>query len=462
MSGKILVVDDVATNRIVMKVKLATACYDVLQADNGASAIKMAHEAQPDLILLDVLMPDMDGYTVCERLKADPETAHIPIIMITSLNDTEARVRGLSCGADEFLTKPVTELTLLARVRSLLRAHSRETDFPIPVAGAAAQGFAEGPAPFKLAQTDCVGLLLAEGGMGPGWANGLAGLIREDIRMFTLSQALEASKDQPEVFIIEADPRRLGSSLGILTDLRSRPATRQSRQIFILPQGETELAARALDLGADDVVFAPIAVEEMAVRLRAQLQRKRANDQWRSEVSDRLRQAVIDPLTGLYNRRFALGQLSNIAQEALKTHRTFAVLLLDFDHFKKINDAYGHAAGDKVLAETATLLRTRLRSLDVIARIGGEEFLMVLPDTDLDEARRVAERLRASIDDHPIALPHGKGSIPVTISIGLAIGGAAAPEASVSELLETADRALYAAKSEGRNQVSVGTVRSAA
>lgn len=222
MSGKILVVDDVATNRIVMKVKLATACYDVLQADNGASAIKMAHEAQPDLILLDVLMPDMDGYTVCERLKADPETAHIPIIMITSLNDTEARVRGLSCGADEFLTKPVTELTLLARVRSLLRAHSRETDFPIPVAGAAAQGFAEGPAPFKLAQTDCVGLLLAEGGMGPGWANGLAGLIREDIRMFTLSQALEASKDQPEVFIIEADPRRLGSSLGILTDLRDR------------------------------------------------------------------------------------------------------------------------------------------------------------------------------------------------------------------------------------------------
>lgn len=462
MSGKILVVDDVATNRIVMKVKLASACYEVVQADSGLAALEAARTEAPDLVLLDVLMPDLDGFTVCERLKADPKTADIPVIMITSLDDTDARLRGLSCGADEFLTKPVTEMTLLARVRSLLRAHSRSSEFRIPSLAHSGQGCAEPAAPFKMAQTECIGLLMSQEGAGLVWADGLAARIREDVRLFTRAQALEASKDQPAVFVIEADRHRPEAALETLTDLRSRPATRQAQQVIILPAGTTELAARALDLGADDVVFSPIDVAEMAVRLRTQLLRKRANDQRRIEVSDRLRQAVIDPLTGLYNRRFALGQLSNIAHEAEGTTRSFAVLLLDFDHFKQINDVHGHAAGDTVLSETATLLRTRLRSLDVIARIGGEEFLMVLPDTDLEEAQRVAERLRASIDAKPVVLADGKTRVPVTISIGLAIGGHSAAGASVSELLETADRALYAAKADGRNQVSVGRIPSAA
>ncbi|WP_424969535.1 diguanylate cyclase [Dinoroseobacter sp. S76] len=461
MSGKILVVDDVATNRIVMKVKLATACYDVIQADSGRAALDTARAEIPDLILLDVLMPDIDGFTVCERLKADPRTADIPIIMITSLDDTEARLRGLSCGADEFLSKPVTELTLLARVRSLLRANSRNAELRMPTQTASA-GFADAPMPFKQAQTECVGLLMAQDGVGRRWARGLADRIREDVKFFTRAQALEASKDQPAVFVIEADAHRPEAALEILTDLRSRPATRHAQQIFMLQESHPELAARALDLGADDVVVAPITVQEMALRLRAQLQHKRTSDRRRNEVTDRLRQAVIDPLTGLYNRRFALGQLATIAREAEGSTRSFAVLLLDFDHFKQINDKFGHAAGDKVLTDTAKILQARLRSLDVIARIGGEEFLMVLPDTDLDEAQRVAERLRASIDQAQITLPDGITQVPVTISIGLAIGGHRTPDASVSELLETADRALYAAKSDGRNQVSVGTISSAA
>ncbi|WP_424975508.1 diguanylate cyclase [Dinoroseobacter sp. S124A] len=462
MSGKILVVDDVATNRIVMKVKLATACYDVIQADSGRAALDMARAETPDLILLDVLMPDLDGFTVCERLKADPRTADIPIIMITSLDDTEARLRGLSCGADEFLSKPVTELTLLARVRSLLRANSRNAELRMPMQSQAAAGFADAPMPFKQAQTECVGLLMAQDGVGHRWAHGLADRIREDVKFFTRAQALEASKDQAAVFVIEADAHRPEAALEILTDLRSRPATRHAQQIFMLQQSHPELAARALDLGADDVVIAPISVQEMALRLRAQLQHKRTSDRRRNEVTDRLRQAVIDPLTGLYNRRFALGQLATIAREAEGSTRSFAVLLLDFDHFKQINDKFGHAAGDKVLTDTAKLLQARLRSLDVIARIGGEEFLMVLPDTDLDEAQRVAERLRAGIDQAKITLPDGVTRVPVTISIGLAIGGHRTPDASVSDLLETADRALYAAKSDGRNQVSVGTISSAA
>ena len=122
MTGRILVVDDVATNRIVMKVKLAAACYSVLQADCGEAALRLARSERPDLILLDVMMPDMSGVSVCERLKSDPETADIPVILITALSDSDSKVDGLKRGADDYLTKPVDEVTLLARVRSLLRS----------------------------------------------------------------------------------------------------------------------------------------------------------------------------------------------------------------------------------------------------------------------------------------------------------------------------------------------------
>jgi two-component system cell cycle response regulator len=122
MTGRILIVDDVATNRIVMKVKLAQACYSVEQADSGAVALRAARENRPDLIILDVLMPDMSGLEVCRRIKADPETADIPVLLVTTLSDRASKMAGLEAGADDFLTKPVDEVTLLARVRSLIRA----------------------------------------------------------------------------------------------------------------------------------------------------------------------------------------------------------------------------------------------------------------------------------------------------------------------------------------------------
>src|SRR6056297_1323740 len=124
MSGKILVVDDVATNRIILKVKLASACYDVLQADGGAAALRIARAEQPDLILLDVAMPDLDGIEVCRRLKADAETADIPVIVVTAYDDTRAKLAALEAGAEEFMSKPLDDLGLLAPVRSVLRARS--------------------------------------------------------------------------------------------------------------------------------------------------------------------------------------------------------------------------------------------------------------------------------------------------------------------------------------------------
>jgi two-component system cell cycle response regulator len=140
MTGRILIVDDVATNRIVMKVKLAQACYSVEQADCGAVALRAARENRPDLIILDVLMPDMSGLEVCRRIKADPETADIPVLLVTTLSDRASKMAGLEAGADDFLTKPVDEVTLLARVRSLIRA--RDTVRELRSGATSAQGMA--------------------------------------------------------------------------------------------------------------------------------------------------------------------------------------------------------------------------------------------------------------------------------------------------------------------------------
>jgi two-component system cell cycle response regulator len=199
-------------------------------------------------------------------------------------------------------------------------------------------------------------------------------------------------------------------------------------------------------------------VEEVVIRLRTQIQRKRMADRLRATMADGLRLALIDPLTGLYNRRYALPHITRIAERAQETGRSFAVMLLDLDRFKAVNDTYGHAAGDVVLAEVAQRIRNSLRGVDLVARIGGEEFLVALPDTALDAARGTAERLRRIIADRPIRLPGALGEITVTASVGLAMGGA--DGVAVEQVVDFADQALLGSKSEGRNLVTVS--RSAA
>ena len=218
----------------------------------------------------------------------------------------------------------------------------------------------------------------------------------------------------------------------------------------------------AFDLGANDLVAAHLCPEEIALRLNALVRRKREADRLRASVKDSLRLAMIDPLTGIANRRSGLAQLATIADRSVSEDRPFALMVLDLDRFKSVNDRFGHAAGDTVLIEVARRLSTCLRATDLIARIGGEEFLICLPDTTLIESRIVAERLCHEIESQPVRLNTGD-HLQVTISIGLALshearGYDAAP--LVAEIFDRADRALLAAKGAGRNQVTIS--RSAA
>ncbi|MEQ8368487.1 MAG: diguanylate cyclase [Roseicyclus sp.] len=456
MTGRILVVDDVATNRIVMKVKLTSACYTVDQADCGAAALAAARDNQPDLILLDLVMPDMSGHEVLRRLKADPVTSHIPIILITALSDRTAKMEGLQAGADDFLTKPVDEVTLLARVRSLLRA--QETARELRESGEPALGFAESARPFDGREKPDIIALVASGPKGAMmWKTALDDRMGGQVCILPRDAALSgfagADGESPDVFVIDADLAHRNDGLRLLSDLRSRPGTRHAAMVMILPQGESERAAIALDLGASDILYDPFDAEELAIRIRTQLGRKRQADLLRASARAGMEMAVTDSLTGLHNRRYAMFELDRILT---RPGRGVAVMMLDLDHFKQINDSHGHSVGDEVLRHVARRLQAQLRSGDLLARIGGEEFLVALPDTDRSSALDCAERLRAAVSGEPVKLSGDTPPLSVTLSVGLTLtrsGGQAAD--SAQSLIERADGALYGAKAEGRDQVTM-------
>jgi two-component system cell cycle response regulator len=214
----------------------------------------------------------------------------------------------------------------------------------------------------------------------------------------------------------------------------------------------------AFDLGTDDVIDAATAPQEIALRLQRLLLLKRQADRLRLSVTDHLRLAMIDPLTGLHNRRYGLARMQAIAEAAQTSGAVFAVLVADIDQFKSVNDRFGHGVGDAVLVQVAERLRQNLRAGDLLARIGGEEFLIALPDIALAEARSIAERLCSMMSDAPFDIGQGR-ALPVTISIGLAISEAGAAPAhleTVTEIVDRADRALMRSKAAGRNQVTIG------
>lgn len=450
MTGRILVVDDVATNRIVMKVKLSAACYTVLQADCGQAALRLARAEQPDLILLDVMMPDMSGVSVCEQLKADPETADIPVILVTALSDRDSKLEGLLRGADDFLTKPVDEVTLLARVRSLLRAHETHRELRLREESYAGLGFAEIAPSYE--PPGRVALVAPDTATGMAWKRALEPRLSDRLLVMPREQVLQArnSGSAPDVFVIAADLTMHNEGLRLLSDLRSRPATRHAAALTILPRNESERGAVALDLGAGDILYDPFDPEELALRIQTQLRRKRQSDRLRATVEAGLELAVTDSLTGLHNRRYALKRLDRMLQSP---GRGVAVMMLDLDHFKAVNDSHGHAAGDAVLAAVAKRLRAILRPPDLLARLGGEEFLVALHDTDVATALHCAERLREAVGGHRILVPGLADPIPVTMSVGLTLSTDTGDLAET--LIQNADTALYGSKSEGRNLVTI-------
>lgn len=470
MSGRILVVDDLAINRIILKAKLGNACYETLLAASGQEALERARREKPDLILLDQMMPGMDGVETCRRLRADPATMHVPVIMITASVEQSCRIEALESGVDDFLCKPLDEMILLARIRSLLRAAQIEAELRRQLHSCGVPAMAEAPAGFAgVARFALIGPTRE---VAAHWHRRLSQLSQDcQFDVLTLAEALGLSDGPgvPEAFIIAADPGAPGAGLHLLSELRSRAATRHASLCVILHEGAKDEAAMALDLGASDLLITPLDPSETLLRLRLQIARKRRADTLRRYLEQGLNLATIDPLTGLHNRRAAQQRLLNMAapetdgwQPQGAQPQGFSVLMLDLDRFKSVNDCFGHSVGDTLLVDVAHRLRDTVRPQDLVARYGGEEFLVAMPATGLAEACAMGERLCHAIESAPFAISPDKEGLRMTCSVGVAHarGGAADVLGCVRAVIDQADSALLHAKADGRNKVTVG--RSAA
>lgn len=452
MTARILVVDDIPANVKLLEVRLLAEYFEVLTASGGAEAIEICESSKVDVVLLDVMMPGMDGFEVCRRLKSDPVTAHIPVVMITALDQSADRVRGLEAGADDFLTKPVNDLQLMTRVKSLVRLKMLTDELRLRASTTRNIGLEELLGRRQAAEPSIAKVLLVDerDASARDIETMLEGTARLDVVADPRTGAFQASEGDYDCVIVSTgfvdfDPLRLCSQLRTLDRARFMPI------ILVAEDGEEDLVIRGLDLGVNDYVVRPVDKHELTARLRTQVLRKRYNDELRASLTQTIEMAVTDGLTGLHNRRYLDSHLQILFDRAVARHRPLSVMITDLDRFKLINDTYGHDGGDDILREFARQLRKSVRGIDLVCRYGGEEFVVVMPDTDGPVAERVAERIRAEVERISFAVGKEGMSVNMTISVGVSCVGRSAD--TVGALIKRADIALYEAKASGRNRV---------
>src|SRR3954468_1360417 len=461
MSARVLLVDDVLPNVKLLAAKLTREYFDVITAFNGPEALERIKKEAPDIILLDVMMPGMDGFEVCARIRSDPATMHIPIVMITALSDAADRVRGLEAGADDFLTKPVNDIALFARVRSLVRLKMMMDEWRLRESTSGQFGILDQAMTVKNETAANARVLVVED--SPIDLEKIAETLRRDtdsvVAADTSAKALDLGMSEDFELIIVSLTLLHEDGLRLCSQLRSHERTRQAPILLIADEGDLSRVAKGLELGANDYLLKPIDRNELLDRVRTPASRKRYHEKLRHNYEQSLSMALTDSLTGVFNRRYVSAHLPRLLERSWESQKPVAILMFDIDHFKAVNDTYGHGVGDEVLREVANRTNRNLRNFDLVARYGGEEFIVVMPDTDRDAAYAVAERLRRRVGEETFAVTAQVAEITVTISIGVAVVDGTGDTADA--ILKRADDALYQAKRSGRNRTVASGVAEA-
>jgi two-component system cell cycle response regulator len=419
-----LVVSDTAASIDILRDMLQPEGYEILAASSGEQALEIAAKSLPDVVLLDVAMPDMDGFETCRRLKAAAATQHIPVLFITALTDTHDVVEGFRAGGADYIAKPVRQEEVRARVRTQLQMRHY------------VQALRDQAERFRAIVNNMVeGLVILETDGRIQFANPachhMLGYPRDGLVGRPLTDLLEPPlmQEYRDYLAAHAQPERAQ------TDLQ---------------HGPREVSLRSHDGGtvSADLTVTPIFLRRprfLGLLHDISLRKQSEQELWRM--------ASVDPLTNIPNRR----QFDTFFhREWLRTRRgglPLTLLMLDVDHFKSYNDSLGHQAGDRCLQQVAAEINAHAkRSTDMAARYGGEEFVLLFGESDAEHGRQLAESVRARIE--ALRLPHPSSPVAawVTVSVGVATM-LPKQELTADHLLGAADKALYLAKREGRNQV---------
>lgn len=456
MSTRVLVVDDILPNVKLLEAKLMGEYYEVVTALSGPEALQKVVDTKPDIVLLDVMMPGMDGFEVCRQIKANPAVAHIPVVMVTALTDSEDRVRGLENGADDFLSKPVNDIALMARVRSLVRLKMTIDEWRARETTANSLGVGDENTNVMSQPVDQARVLVIED-MEFESTKIRDTLARDNDSVQTTTGGMAALQLIPqhdfELIIVSLNLKN-EDGMRLCSHLRSNDRTRNTPIIMLGNEEDLPRIAHGLEIGAHDYIMRPLDRNELLARVRTQIRRKRFQERLRANYEISLSMALTDGLTGLYNRRYFEVHLQKMMQTLKTTKKPLGVLYMDIDHFKSVNDTYGHNVGDEILKSFAVRIKDSLRSFDLVARLGGEEFVALLPDVTPDVAYLISERLRRNIADKPFVCSTPEGTLKVTSSFGgIVLDGDADASSNLQDILKRADDQLYKAKHDGRNCV---------
>lgn len=487
-TSRILVADDDEAVLESVAWLLQENGYDVVPANGGVSCIEQLEKRAPDLILLDILMPDADGCQLLERIKGDDRWRDLPVLMLSAQPPEEASVKSLGLGAADFIRKPYRPKELLARVQAQLRmgALLRSTRAALMRTEeqlVRAQQDADSRRKLvdilhevtgDLSVSELFHLLVRRAARALGVSHCSVVLARPGEPQATVVAAFENPGLQHLPVQLERYPELKGALDSgqpvLVEDLDTHPLYEGVRHVwgieglevpirsvialpFSIDRGQygVFLVRRTRDqerFGPADLEFAQAVITAaVAVIQRAQMVESTMADNARLEQL-----AQTDPLTQLLNRRALTERIAAEMERTLRYDSTMALLMIDLDHFKRVNDTYGHLVGDDVLRDVAPLLSDTIRTADIVARYGGEEFLVLLPETDDAGAESFADRIRRAIETHPFASDSLPEPLRLTASIGVAVYPAARIE-SVEDLFARADAALYRAKADGRNRV---------
>jgi len=448
----VMIVDDDPLNVKLIDTLLSLE-YQTVKAYDGIEALEKIHETMPDLILLDIMMPNLDGYEVTRRLKGNALTRHIPIILITALEGAEDKARGIEAGADEFLNKPVNQTELKARVASLLklkiyqeqlsaRIHSEEELVSSKYSPESDSGM-EGLPTILLVEDNRKDLNLFR-----------LYLEKQPYRLRMVQNGEEALLEcqNGKIDLVLLDLMLPGiDGFNVCRHLKENDQTRDIQILMVSSQNDMESKLKGIALGADEFLIKPVIKEELTVRIKSLLKKKRYLDQLVYRYETALNAAITDQLTGLYNHSYLKHFMTHEMKRCQRQQEPMAFIMIDIDDFKQYNDTYGHPAGDALLRLLGRLIKTTLREVDLAARYGGEEFAVVLPYTGRDEARTVAERILGNIRN--CSLSEGPSRLCERKTASLGIACYPGDGDTVADIIQRADEALYRAKSKGKNQV---------